>query len=60
MGLSDGLDVVVLLLSHVPLFLTPGKNAGEGCHSQPQGTVPGMEFHLSSLLHWQVDSLVPP
>ena len=38
----------------------PGKNAGEGCHSQPQGTVPGMELHLSSLLHWQVDSLVPP
>ena len=38
----------------------PGKNAGEGCHSQPQGIVPGMELLLSSLLHWQVDSLVPP
>ena len=56
MGLSDGLDVVVWLLSHVPLFVTPGKNAGEGCHFLlqriflTQGSNP-------SLLHWQGDPL---
>ena len=37
----------------------PGKNTGLGCHFLLQGTFPtqGLNSHLLSLLHWQVDSL---
>ena len=36
-----------------------GKNTGAGCHALLQGIFPtqGLNFHLLSLLHWQLDSL---
>ena len=39
---------------------SPGKNTGVvGCHALLQGLFPtqGLNLHLVSLLHWQVDSL---
>ena len=47
-----------------PLWDSPDKNTGVGCHALLQGIFPtqGLNLHLLCLLHWQVGSLplVPP
>ena len=46
-----------------PLWDSPGKNTGVGCHAHLQGIFPtqGLNLHLLCLLHWQSGSwpLVP-
>ena len=65
----------VCVLSHVQLFVTPwtiparllrpwdspGKSTGVGSHVLLQGIFPtqGLSPHLSHLLNWQADSLLP-
>ena len=40
-------------------WASPGRSTGVGCHALLQGIFPtqGLNFHLLSLLHWQLDSL---